>query len=509
MATAIRETERKYEAPPGVPLPDLRDLPRVATQSPDGEVRLDATYHDTATYDLARAGITLRRRTGGEDAGWHLKVPENGSGTRTELRLPDGPELPAEFVGLLTARLRGRALRPVAMITTRRRLSTLADAAGDPLAEIALDTVTAEALGHQSALTRWSEVEVELAQGVDDGDGGRLLKAADRRLRRSGLTRSQHRMKLEVALAGALPEQVPASLRRKSITAGEVVLAYLRNQFEELLRRDLLVRRAEPDAIHRMRVAARRTRAALQEFRKLFRGAEIEQLISELRWLGQELGAARDEEVLRDLLLEELDEVPVESVLGPVRARIVGHFAPRLAEAERRLHETLDSPRYLALLDELEAFVANPPAVADAERRAAAVLPRLVQRSQGRVKRRMRVARLAPIGERRDHALHDARKAAKRARYAAEAASLALGRQPRKSAKALEKLQSTLGDHHDAVIAAHALRTLAITVHGEGENSYTYGLLRARQDERAERLAQRAHREWRRANRSKRTAWLR
>jgi CHAD domain-containing protein len=258
-----------------------------------------------------------------------------------------------------------------------------------------------------------------------------------------------------------------------------------------------------------MRGAARRTRAALQEFRKLFRGAQIEQLISELRWLGQELGAARDEEVLRDLLLEELDEVPVESVLGPVRARLAGHFAPRLAEAERRVLETLDSPRYLALLDELEEFVANPPSVADAEQRAAAVLPRLVLHSQGRVKRRMRAARRAPAGERRDHALHDARKAAKRARYAAEAAALALGRQPRRSAKALKRLQSTLGDHHDAVIAAHALRTLALNVHAEGENPYTYGILSARQDERAERLADRAHRQWRRANRSKRTAWMR
>jgi hypothetical protein len=65
------------------------------------------------------------------------------------------------------------------------------------------------------------------------------------------------------------------------------------------------------------------------------------------------------------------------------------------------------------------------------------------------------------------------------------------------------------GDHHDALIAAHALRTLAISVHAEGENSYTCGLLRARQDERAERLAQRAHHEWGRANRSKRRAWMR
>lgn len=514
MSSAIRETERKYEAPPGASLPDLHDLPRVASQSASREVRLDATYYDTATYDLAAAGITLRHRAGGEDAGWHLKVPAGRSRTRIESRLPERPgtsaDVPAEFAELLTARLRGRPLRPVATIRTRRHLSTLADAAGDPLAEVSLDTVTAEALGHEAALTRWSEVEVELAERVEDADGDRLLKAADRRLRRSGLTRSAHRMKLEVALAGELPRRPAreeASRPRASISAGDVVQAYLRAQLDEIVHCDLLVRRAETDAIHRMRVAARRTRAALQEFRKLFRGAQIENLIDELRWLGQELGSARDEEVLRDLLVDQLDRVPVESVLGAVRARITGHFVPRLADAERQVQQVLGSGRYLRLLDELEAFIADPPLVADAEKRAASVLPRLVLHSLRRVKRRMRAA-LQGAGDERDSALHDARKATKRARYAAEAASLAMGKQARRSAKALKKLQSTLGDQHDAVIAADALRTLAIRAHAEGENAYTYGLLRARQDERASRLAERAARQWRQANRPKRMAWM-
>lgn len=507
MSTAIRETEYKYEAPPGTSLPDLRGLPRVASQSEDREDRLDATYHDTATYDLARAGITLRHRTGGSDAGWHLKVPSGRSETRTELRLPGDSELPAEFVELLTARLRGRALRPVATITTQRRRRVLADASGEALAEVALDTVTAVATGHPAELIHWSEVEVELADSVDDDDGDRLLKAADRALRRKGLTRARYRMKLDAALAGELPQPVRAMRPKKSTGAGDVVLAYVRAQFEELVGLDLLVRRAEPDAIHRMRVAARRIRAALQEFRRLFRGAEIEALISELRWLGEELGRARDEEVLRDLLVEQLGHVPVESVLGPVKARIIGHFAPRLAVADRRVRQSLDSRRYLEMLDALDAFVANPPLVADAERCAARELPRLVRHSQRRVKRRMRAA-LGASADERDGALHEARKAAKRARYAAETASLSLGKQPRKSAKALKKVQSTLGDQHDAVMARDALRGLAIRANGEGENAFTYGLLHARQDERANRLSERARHEWRRANRPKRTAWM-
>lgn len=509
MATAIHETELKYEAPAGTSpeLLDLGALPRVASQLPPRTVKLDATYYDTAAYDLARAGVTLRRRTGGKDAGWHLKVPEGDPGTRTELQLPAGPEPPAEFVELLTARLRGRPLRAVATITTRRRRSTLVDADGAALAEVAHDTVTAEAMGSEATLRRWIEVEVELAADVDAGQGARLLKAADRTLRRKGLTPSAHRMKLAAALADALPPEPQAA--RKKAGAAEVVRVYLREQYQELLRQDLFVRRSEPDALHRMRVAARRSRAALQEFGELFGSPRAQNLVMELRWLGQELGGARDQEVLRDLFLRQLDDIPVESILGPVRARIAGHFAPILADAERHTREVLDSPRYLDLLNELEDFVTVPPSTGDdAERPAKKTLPRFARHSHRRVERRMRAAAHALPGE-RDTALHSARKAAKRARYAAETASLALGKRPRKSAKALKKLQSSLGGHQDAAIAADVLRTVALRAHAAGENAYTYGILHERLAAHRARAAEQARHDWRRANRRKRTAWMR
>lgn len=516
MATAIHETELKYDAPPGTLLPDLPDLPDlgklpyVASQSASRTVKLDAMYYDTAAYDLARAGITLRRRTGGKDAGWHLKVPEDAAGTRTELQLPQGPEPPAEFVDLLTARLRGRELHPVATITTRRRLCTLVDADGGPLAELAHDTVTAAAMGSETELKRWIEVEFELAADVDAKQGAQLLKAADRTLRRQGLTPSAHRMKLAAALGDALPQE--PQLRLKKAGAADVVRAYLREQCEQLLRLDLLVRRSEPDAIHRMRVAARRSRAALQEFGELFGGPRTRHLINELRWLGQELGAARDQEVLRDLFLHLLDELPAKSVLGPVRARITGHFTPAVAEAQRQVDGVLSSPRYLDLLNEFDDFIAAPPSVeADAEQAqspAKDVLPRMVRHSQRRVQRRMRAAAQA-LPDERNRALHSARKAAKRARYAAETASLVLGKQPRKTAKALKKVQSSLGEHQDTAIAEEVLRTLALRAHAEGEDAHTYGLLHERLAAHRARSAQQARHDWRRANRRKRTRWMR
>ncbi len=85
MATEIREIERKYDAPPGAKLPDLSDLPEVAAESAPDEQTLEAEYYDTDDLRLIRTGITLRRRQGGGNAGWHLKLPLGGY-SRREIR---------------------------------------------------------------------------------------------------------------------------------------------------------------------------------------------------------------------------------------------------------------------------------------------------------------------------------------------------------------------------------------------------------------------------------------
>jgi CYTH domain-containing protein len=89
MVLNVHETETKYDAPTGTALPDLADLPQVASTSGPDEEQLKAEYYDTGDLRLIRAGITLRRRRGGTDAGWHLKLPA-GADTRREIRLPLG-----------------------------------------------------------------------------------------------------------------------------------------------------------------------------------------------------------------------------------------------------------------------------------------------------------------------------------------------------------------------------------------------------------------------------------
>ena len=116
MVTEIRETERKYElAARRSQLPALSDLPMVATETDAGEQALEAEYYDTADLRLIRAGVTLRRRRGGSDAGWHLKLPV-GDDSRDEIRLPlgrTGRRVPAELAALVRVHTRGEPLRPV------------------------------------------------------------------------------------------------------------------------------------------------------------------------------------------------------------------------------------------------------------------------------------------------------------------------------------------------------------------------------------------------------------
>jgi len=132
MATEIRETERKYEAEAGASLPSLGGLAMVSAESGPVEQTLEAEYYDTADLRLIRAGVTLRRRRGGDDAGWHLKLPA-GPDSRDEIRLPlgrAGRRVPAELAALVRGPARGQALRPVAQITTRRQVTKLLDDTG-------------------------------------------------------------------------------------------------------------------------------------------------------------------------------------------------------------------------------------------------------------------------------------------------------------------------------------------------------------------------------------------
>ncbi|HET7246768.1 MAG TPA: CYTH and CHAD domain-containing protein [Streptosporangiaceae bacterium] len=493
----MNETETKYDAPAGAGLPRLDRLPRVATASGPEQQRLEAEYYDTDDLRLLRAGITLRQRSGGGDAGWHLKLPL-GHDTRREIRRPlngDTRSVPAELAGLVRVHTRGAALRPVARMTTTRQRVILLDDAGKSLAEVAADDVSAQTLGQASAVSRWQEVEVELT-----GGDRQLLKAADDLLRHhDGLRPAGRAAKLARALGDRLPKAEDPARPTASSPAGQVVLAYLRAQAGTLTSLDPLVRLDEPDSVHQMRVASRRLRSTLRSFGRILSRDDTSGLAAELKWLGGVLGAARDGEVLATHLRSSLRQVPVELRIGPVEARIQGHFASVSAAARTELLAALDSDRYFFLLDDLDRLLAEPPLTAKAARPATDVLPAAARHARRQAGRRMDRAWHAAPGQARNEALHRARKSARRARYAAEAMSPAVGGKASRFAKRMKRVQSVLGEHQDSVIARRVTRDLGIGAHLAGENAFSYGLLYERDACDGERFQAEARRIWKKA----------
>jgi inorganic triphosphatase YgiF len=192
------EIEQKYDADADFVLPDLAGLGGTAKATRPRTYYLSATYFDTDALDLSKNRITLRRRVGGTDEGWHLKRPVRQD-TRQELRVPldEGPASDAGTVpAVLAAQIEditaGQPLRAIAILDTERTLVTLTGPAGDPMAEVADDLVTATRLSAPSSepLT-WREIEVELT-----GSAPGLLEAAGQALRQAGARRSSSSSKL-------------------------------------------------------------------------------------------------------------------------------------------------------------------------------------------------------------------------------------------------------------------------------------------------------------------------
>src|SRR6201987_2642440 len=143
------EVERKFDVVESTVSPSFEGIAAVAHVEKSPVQSLDAMYFDTPTHDLARNKVTLRRRTGGTDAGWHLKLPA-GPDARTEVRAPlttSDPAgentVPRELLDVVLAIFRDRPLGPVARITTQRESQVLYNVDGTALAEFSNDHVTA------------------------------------------------------------------------------------------------------------------------------------------------------------------------------------------------------------------------------------------------------------------------------------------------------------------------------------------------------------------------------
>jgi len=483
------EVERKFDVLTSFVLPDLTSVPGVAAENGPEERLLEAVYHDTLDLRLARGRVTLRRRTGGPDAGWHVKLPAD-AGARTELHFPLGRATrtpPKAVQAPVRGLVRTAALAPVATLRTRRQATLLCDDTGRVLAEVADDQVTATALGpnpgEPATVLSWREVEVELV----DGDEA-LLEAVGERLTAAGAQPSPSASKLARVLGARLDAaRTPATPAKPSrASAGEVVVAALAVQVQELQMADLAIRTEDPDAVHSLRVAARKLRSILAAYRSVLDRTRTDPLREDLRWLGQAVSAARDGEVALGHLQDLVARQPVELVLGPVAARIQQERLKDAIAGRQAAARAVDDPRYLRLLDALFELLETPPLTPAAAGPAPAVLASAVHKSGKRFRRLADAAR----GDSAVTALHEARKAAKRIRYTAEVAAPVLGGRARQLAKAAKKVQTVLGHEQDTVVTREFCRTLGLAAFAAGENAWTFGRLHALEQARGERATE-------------------
>ncbi|MFG2950403.1 CYTH and CHAD domain-containing protein [Streptomyces adustus] len=504
MTRSKRETERKYDAPSAEDtswLPDLTEVDGIASVVEKGTDELDAVYWDTADLRLAGASATLRRRTGGADAGWHLKLPLSED-SREEIQAPLSDTVPEALHDLTLSRTRGAALRPVVRLRTTRDTRHLVDAEGTVLAELTLDRVHAEARPATTARAAWTEMEVELAEDTDPT----LLDLVEETLRKHGIDRAGHASKLARALEGTGTAAPPrAHGRAEGVepgSAADELLGYLDEQVNTLVNLDPAVRRGLPDSVHQMRVACRRLRSTLRSFRSVLAREHTDPIRDELKWLGGELGAERDQEVLVERLGARIDASPPELVLGPVAARLRGWHVARAAAARQRSLDALLSPRYPALLSALADLTRQPPLRPEAARGPEKVMAKAVLEEYARLAGRVAHALELSPGTDRDAALHQARKAAKKTRYATEPARGSLGRPARRLGKRVKAVQRLLGEHQDSVVAREALRNLALAAHAAGESAFTWGLLYGQEQAAAERCERELPAAWAHASKS-------
>ena len=481
----IRETEAKFRVNPSFQLPVVVGVvPAVVSADTATHISMIAVYYDTPDLRLAREGVTLRRRSGGADAGWHLKLPvlthaaPDGAGVRDEIQLPDSAEIPTELRALVTVWVRTATLGPVATLASERTTQILRSADGRGLAELVDDTVSVDGASHNQAQFR--ELEVE-----DTGGGESLVADVAAVLRDAGAIGGEFVPKVVRALgpqATTPPDPPPSMPVAAHDPVSDVVAATLRQYTRLLMTYDVAVRRGIDDAVHQMRVATRRLRSVLRSFEPFLEPEWADALASELQWLAGILGTARDAEVLRDRLAYALTTLPAEAKPTAVGAKLSDLCNRQHRLGYEQVETTLASDRYVALMQRLVDAATLPRTTDSARRPASVVLVSAIKTSWSRMRRKA-----APVTRRRGATAsaadyHQVRIAAKHVRYLCDAAAPALGPKARKLSAQAARIQDVLGEHHDAVVAGEFIAQVA-ALPRIGASGFGLGLLFAREQE--------------------------
>jgi len=507
--TTHREVERKLRVHGMFDLPDLVELGVATRIETDEPFTLDAVYHDTPTLSLFRWGITLRRRVGGHDEGWHMKLPVKGmdGSARDEMRLPlDAGQVgsvPAGFVGVIAPLLREQSLIPLVTLSTRRSPSRMFGADGIERLELVDDTVSV--LRDGVVVSVFRELEIECLDADDAAALEMLDRAVDALVAAGAEPSSVSKAASALGPRTQEPSDVPpVPLPGPNGLAVDAIRSVLAQHVRHLLMSDVAVRRDLPDSVHQMRVSARRIRSALATFAPLLDAEVASGVREELKWLASELGAVRDTEVM----IERLDAhaAALDDPLDRERARTAldAVLTRRLASARSSAIAALRSDRHQLLVDDLMSMAIDPPVTDEAFGRCEDVLLPLVARTWRRLSRSITELELDGPSV----TWHEARIKAKRARYAAESVAGIFGKRMVAMADDLALVTDLLGDHQDAHVAQGIIREVAGHADVDGSTGLSLGLLHEYETDEEIRDRLRFADLWPRARRTARRAGL-
>ena len=457
-------------------IPDDRRLPALEPYADDVRrpvgVTVRETLWDTDDRALAFAGVELLHAEPpdstphgdgrGGTGGWSV---DRGDGPDPVAAGDDPlPRDPVEAV------LRGRPVRLVRVRDTTTTLVRLHGRDGRLRAEVA-DVRVDE--GDQGAALLRSARWWALA---DDGRPGQVVRAVERALTDAAADDGRGPGDPVPTLA---PVRRPATLggdRHRPGSAAAFVRGVLAPLRTELLAVDPRVRADVDgdDAVHAFRTALRRLRSVLAAFRGALDPAATESLRAQLGSTARVAGIARDAEVLRD----RVDRTVALAPPGSVDAAVLDDLRAA-TEAGRRaailaLHDDLRTTAWFDALDQLDVLVDRAPAGTRAAEDAVAFTTERIHHERARLRRALDgVERGDTDGH---EPLHDVRKAARRLRYALEAAGDVPDEGKRRLGR-LRRVQDALGDVLDAENAAGTYRAFAARAAASGTDTFGYGVL--------------------------------
>lgn len=502
-----REVERKLRVASDFPLLDLQGDGVLGNVIPRPAFEMTAVYHDTEDLRLLRWGATLRRREGGRDEGWHLKLPVAGcdAGTRDELHLPlwAGPtgSVPAELADVVAPLARGARLRPIAWVHTTRTPSMLIDADGSELAELVDDLVRVRS-GDDRVHAEFREIEVEARDSVDSRVLDRIAAILiDHGAEPSSASKAAGALG---ALAAAPPDIPEPTMPLPDEPARAAIRALVRLGAREIVLADIAVRRALPGSVAELREATCRLHDLLAVLEPLLDAEWVAAIQQELAWLASEMSAVRECEDFADRLrtrLISLDDGDAAEAISLVD----GVLSRRLAGARGGALAALRSERHELLLEDLVAASQDPPVSTAAERSCAAALPPLITRAWRRLNRPARRLR----EESTDGDWDRVRVRAQRLHHAVQAFAPIFPEHRSRLGKGLARATRVLGKEHAAREAQRLAQQIAEQPGVSGAAAFALGRLFEREVARGQRRRQSFILRWPAIRQNAKRSWLR